>query len=116
MDDPILKKRFDFWRKNLIGDSMHPDYCTNEITIEFMSAMLNQKTCIYHDPINSEPNMIREMFVHEDKNDKDNKKSKRHALLFEDDEFSVTKFGSLKKLGVGGTLHDWMNEGSITFI
>ena len=60
--------------------------------------------------------MIGEMFVPKDKNDKDNEKTTRHASLFEDDEFSVAKFSSLKRPGVGRSLHDWTNEGSITFV
>ena len=56
--------------------------------------------------------MIGELHAPFDNEDK----ATRHALLFKDNEFNVTKFGSAKNSNVQGTSCDWVNDGSIIFV
>ena len=111
-DNQTLQKRFNFWRKNTIGDDMHREYYMNGITLEYFSRMLKQKICVFYRLFRKEHDMIGEVHVPFDNEDK----AKTHALLFKDNKFNITKCGSSKNSNVKGTLCNWVKEGYVSFI
>ena len=71
--------------------------------------------CMFYCPMNSEPGMIGETKLpYQDK--EENKGTRRHALLFQNQEFRLSRFGQDKTKPIKGTLCDWFNDGSIIFI
>ena len=62
--------------------------------------MLKHNICVFYRPFRKEQDVIGEVYVPF----YDEDKATRHALLFKDNKFNVTKFGFSKNSNVKGTL------------
>ena len=56
VEDTMLKKRHQCWRKHAVGDFMTSEHRMSDVAIAQLCTMLNQKICVFQ-PI-KEPSMI----------------------------------------------------------
>ena len=112
-NDIILADRYSFWRKHCIGDILTSEYYINDVTMAQLCTMLNQKICVLYKP-RTEKHLLGEIYI---PIDNDVEKLKRYGLLFKDNNFTISHFNrKIKDDEVEGSLSDWMNEGSISFV
>ena len=112
-NDSALEGRCSFWRKHMIGDMLSSECCMNDVALSQLCTVLNHKICAFCKPRNEEHQLGEICMPIDGKVGK----LKRYGLLFKDNEFIISHFNGKKKGDeIEGSLSDWMNEGSISFM
>ena len=100
-----LECKFLHWRRHAIGDCLPNSLCMNDVTLEYLSVILQQKICVLF-KLNREKHFLGSIYYSTDAG-----KVKRAPLFFKNDEFYWNPNKTDLEYRVKCPVDEWINNG-----